>query len=434
MSRRTSPCQFRAVAPLCCATALLLPLTACHRADRPPPQARRPVIKSQTELAEERQAGIRSGRIRPSAVPLIVDAERQAAEARHRPVPRIAAPGAIQADMLAVNDQVLTVAEILYAIRDEAEEFRAAQTPQGFATWARRTIRDTTRREIGSLLLYDEAVSGLNKQQHDSLDKFVEQRLSDRIAQEFGGRTARLEGHLAEYGLLLATYRDWLRRDVVVSQYTREKFLPKIAISRHELLAAWKRNVDEYTSPARRELYLIEVPFASFLGEGVSWESADEGGKARAKLKALRHVRKISGALESTSFEEVARESSRGLKADEGGAWGFITTPLRAPYDVASKRIFGFVADQVSEPIETEAGWFIAKCGRIEQASTASFVDSQGELRREIENTRLNLLVSNYVADLAGKSGVSAADVGLFVESAVRRISRGPAAGSLIAR
>ena len=426
MPCRSRPFLSRFAALLVCAV-WTLPLQACRKPDRPPPEAKRPVIKSRSELAQERQAGIRSGRIRPTTRPVLVESERRAAEARRALVPITLGPGAIRADMLMVNEQTITVAEILYALRDETETVRAAQTQQGFLTWARQTIGSMIRREIGSLLLYDEAVSNLAKEQHESLDKFVDQRLSDRIAREFGGRTARLEAHLAEFGLTLDVYRSWLKRDAVVSQYTREKFLPRISIPRHQLIAAWKTNRDSYTSPARRELFLIDVPFAGFLAEGAAWETAAESARAQARLEAMRHVRKISAALNTSPFEEVAREHSRGLKAAEGGSWGFLTTPLRAPYDVASQKIFEFEQGQVSEPIESERGWFIVKCGRIEEEKTASFVETQAQLRRVIENQRLNTLISNYVGDLAEDSTVSAADVAAFVESAAQRLSRMPA-------
>ena len=81
MPCRSCPFLSRFAALLVC-VVWTLPLPACRKPDRPPPEAKRPVIKSRSELAQQRQAGIRSGRIRPTTRPVLVESERRAAEAR----------------------------------------------------------------------------------------------------------------------------------------------------------------------------------------------------------------------------------------------------------------------------------------------------------------------------------------------------------------
>jgi hypothetical protein len=438
--------------------------------------------------------------------------------------------------MLMVNDQAITVAEVLYALRDDMAEARAAQTPRGFIEWARGAIRDHVRREIGSLLVYQEATAGFADPQRESLDKYVEQRLTERVGQEFGGSVARLETHLAEHGLTLDVYREWLRRDVIVGQYSREKFLPRITIRRDELMAYWRRTRDARKTASRRELYMIEAPFDKFLEPGQSWADAGAEAQAQARLRAARHIRAAHAALAepaspdasgpqgagasasepmteaspsesatgtvqpesatgtlqpesatgtlqpesmteasppdsatgilqpesmtrasppesaaaasaaaqsaaaqsaaaqsaaqpqsaalSATFERVAREYSRGLKADEGGCWGYVTRPLRAPYDGPTGRIFEFAAGQTSEPIEMADGWVIVHCGRVEQEKLPSFDEAQADLRRQIETRRLNELMTDYMIRLASRATITSLDA--FVDSAVRRLARQP--------
>ncbi len=393
-------------------------------------------------------------------------------------VPETAPPGAIQADMLMVNDQSITVAEVLYALRDDIAAARAAQTPRGFLEWARGEVRDVVRREIGALLVYQEATAGFEQQQRDALDKYVEKRLTERVGQEFGGSVARLEAHLAGHGLTLDVYREWLRRDAVVGQYSREKFLPQVSIRRDEILAYWRRTRDARKTESRRELYMIEAPFERFLEEGQTWADATAEAKAQAKLRAARHVREAheaivagmtsetgasgspversddadamspghqaedSGAASSPDsraglsdaaaqdkqssatavFAAAARQFSRGLKADEGGHWGYITRPLRAPYDEPTGRIFDFTAGQTSEPIEMPDGWVIVHCGDVEEESAPTFEQVQGELRRDIETRRLNDLMNDYMIRLASRATITSLDA--FVDAALRRLAR----------
>lgn len=398
-----------------------LPVAACHRAEKstPPPDARRPEIRSREELAEQRQALIRSGRIVPTPTPriegLVADAPVKVPA-----TPILPGPGAIQSDLLMVNDHAITAGELIYPIRFQIDQTRKTQTQRGFGEWLMVTLRAQVQREIGSILIFQEAMSKLDDRQKEAVDKFVERAFTDRVSREFGGRVARLDAHLAEFGLTINTYKNWLKRDAVVNQYSREKLLPLIFIRRDELLAEHRRaEAVARATPASRGFHLIEAPFASFLPEGTSWNLADEATKAQARLRAMRHIREAKEKLASTPFADVARDYCRGPHAEDGGFWGEIAMPLRPPYDKLSKLIFEHDPDWVSDPIENDNGWYIVHCGRASTVERKPFAEVQDKIRLQLRERRFNELLSDYVVKLANKATISSIDP--FLAAAARR-------------
>ncbi len=404
------------------ALAVALALGGCqHAAERrtAPPDARRPVIKTEAELAAEREERISAGQVVPTSAPVLLGAERVAAARRALPPPVQPTPGAIEGDILMVNKAVLTAAEVLYPLADRIEEARRTQTPGGFRERVRSLVREETRRQIGTLLIYAEAMAGLPEEQRKSIEKAVLKEIDNLVAQDYGGSSARFKAHLADSGLTLEQYRDALQRDLVVRQYMREKLTIQIQVRRDELLTYYRQNSTQYETPETRELLVIEIPFEKLLPADQRWDTADRTVRATTKLAVLRKAREAEAALDQQPFAEVARTYSAGSHAEQGGSWGLIARPLQPPYDQVSKLIFEYESGQRSAPLETETGYFIVQCGRIEPARRRSFMDVQDDIRRELTERKYARVSADYVLKLAENATVSAIDP--FVAAAAQR-------------
>lgn len=395
------------------ATAFTSLLVGCRsgqpRNGDPPPDARRPVLKTETELAEERQARIESGEQVPTDPPVIEAGDGESTSSPPPPAaqPLRAKPGSIEADILLVDDMVLSVAEVLYPLRQELADLRERHTPAVFADQVVRLVRSQTQRDIQTLLVYAEALAELEEGQRERLQAAIDKEFEEWITHEFGGSTARMTQHLARYGLTPEQWRNKLGRELVVQQYTREKLMPQVVVPRRELLEYYERNLDQYTTDAARELIIIEFPFEKFLPEGVSWYSATKAQQGVAKLKAMRLAREAHEALAEQSCADVARAYSRGLHAEAGGSWGMIGKPLkRAPYDVLSARIFEMESGAYTEPIETETGWYIVQCGEVQPARQEPFVDVQEQIRDQLMERRFAKLSAEYVLRLLDEATI----------------------------
>lgn len=407
------------------AALLMFALASCrsNKADSspPPPDTRRPVLRSEKELAAERTERIRSGEVVETEAPRIETQPRSTPPPPPAPIhPR---QDSIRGDILMVDDSVLSVAELLYPMRGWIEQTRSAQTPQHFANQLRRRIAEQVRNEIGSLLVYEKALSEFPEERRELLDKTIEREINKRVSREFGDSAARFEAHLESYGLTMDQYRTTVERQMLISSYTHDLLTPQIHIRRDELLAYYRNHPARYSTEATRELLLIVVPFAEFLPAGVAWETASKEVRARAKLQALRRIRAAHQALAERDFSEVAREYSRGVHAAAGGSWGQIGQPLKPPYDEVSRRVFELEQGQYTEPIQAETGYYIGGCGEAIPATKAEFVDVQEEIRAELENERFTRLASDYIYRLAERATIS--DLEGFVDSAVERALTG---------
>ncbi|MEW6198339.1 MAG: peptidylprolyl isomerase [Planctomycetota bacterium] len=406
---------------LCGALCLLAAglTVGCRQPAEPttPPDARRPQLKTEGELAAARAARIEAGEVVPTSLPATPPVDRTPRSARTPPL--LPTPGAIQADILVVNDTILTVPEVLFPLRQTLEELRRTRTAAGFREEARRAIRRATQEELGTRLIYAEAVAQLSEEHRKALDAALDKELENYRVMECAGSQARMDALLRRHDLTKDQLRTMLGRSMVVRQYTREKLMPQVQVSRHDLLSYYRRNHGRYVTPETRELLIIEVPFEKCLPEGVNWARASSAARSQAKLKAMRRAREAHEALAARPFEDVAREYSLGLHADTGGSWGFIGRPLQPPYDAVSQKVFEFTAGQVSEPIETEAGWYVVKCGEVRPAAEKTFAEVQDQIRAELTERRFAKLSTDYVLRLAEKATISSFEP--FIAAAVRR-------------
>lgn len=150
-------------------------LLGCHHEQRrdTPPDARRPRIKTESELAQQRQERIDGGTVVANTSPVLEQpeqAESPRAQRQHLP-PTRPGPGAIEADILIIDNNVLTSSEVLYLARHRIAELRAAHTPAGFRERLQTLIRRTTQQEIGTLLVYAEALSELAAKQNSKIGR-----------------------------------------------------------------------------------------------------------------------------------------------------------------------------------------------------------------------------------------------------------------------
>lgn len=413
--------------PTACRTALvfgvLLSLSGCSSqppATAPPPDARRPQLRSEAELAAERAERVAAGEIVPATEPLYVDAERKrlATLEATPPAPQ-PGPGDITPDALIIDDDTITIPEVLYALRSRIEEGRRTQTAQGLREQLPRWVRRELQEQVGRLLLYRKAIAPVNDPGKEAIKKSVDRQFDEQVVREFDGSRARLEEHLRRYGLTLEQHRLAIERRLVVQQYLFETIRPRILIRRDELLDEYRRQSARFSSGETRELLIIEAPFDKFLPEHLSWEQALPQQQAQARLRATRHIREAQAALANESFEDVARRMSRGLHAEDGGSWGQLSKPLQGDYELVSAPAFQFSPGQVSDPIETPRGWYIVKCGAIAPAHTVPFEEAQNTLRPELMDARFHQEATEFVLKLAEKATFTSMEA--FIKEAARR-------------
>ncbi len=289
-----------------------------------------------------------------------------------------------------VNDEVITVEDVLEPLMPAVIEGAAALAPQQQRRYVAQKVQAELLAQVQNVLLYQEASKDVTDQMIQVLDRYVDQEIKDRVNREFGGRQTRFEAHLASMGMTIGDARDKVRRRIIIVKYLQDNILHKICDpTRRELLDYYYANIDSYTQPASRELFLIDIP------------KGDDAEGARAAIQRAR-----SRLAEGEDFELVARGLSRGIHAAEGGQWGHVKSPLQGRYTQASTIFFELGEDQISDIVETADAFFIVKAGEVIQARTRVFAEVQPELVERYRNAQFEILRRERVRILLEKSAI----------------------------
>ena len=96
--------------------------------------------------------------------------------------------------------------------------------------------------------------------------------IGERTAQRLAFFILRQPKEYAEaLGTALADVKERARRRIMVTQFLRDRFLPRLREPpRRDLVEYYQAHLDEFTTPAKAELLLIEVPVESELGKRIA--------------------------------------------------------------------------------------------------------------------------------------------------------------------
>ncbi len=350
-------------------------------------------------------------------------------------VPRTAAgaappAGSVLPAALVLNDEVITVEDVLEPIRPRLQ--RAAQTlsPDAYHAELARAVRRQLLEEISDRLVCREASRQIDDQRAQAIEKAVDRVERDRINAEFGGREARYERYLSELGKSRADVRERLKRRLVVDQYLRDRLMPLISVRRRDLERYYERHRPDFSTTAQVELKLIEAPVAAFLKTALP---PTEVELRQAREDARRHIEEcLEQVRAGRSFEEVARERSRGLHREDGGSWGLISEPLRGRYETPSRAAFTLSGGAVSDVIETPGGCFLVKAARVRKATVRPFEEVQAEITEALRDEQFADLRARFIQRTLARTAVG--DIEPLIRAVVARVPERAARSAAQAR
>lgn len=328
-------------------------------------------------------------------------------------------PGAVHSDSLLVNNETISVNDVLEPVSTELEKLRNELPPDLYVIRAGEMIRQQIIEAVAELLVWRRAQQMINEDMEKGLKKAIEKMEKDRINREFQGRETLYDKYVAKHGKTRDQVRERLRRSIVIDSYLRERLLPLVPAPRkQELLDYYNANLAEFSQAGRREMFLIDVPAAAFLERRKSPSEADLEA-ATQKARAL--IDEAAAALQAGQpFEEAAKKYSRGVNAERGGAWGYIERPLTGRWEVPSKKLFEMKEGEVSEVIEAAASFFIVKAGKIEEGKTLTFDDAQPQIANTLRQRRFGKLRAEFLQEELRKSTIGSLDE--FVAEVLRAI------------
>jgi len=305
---------------------------------------------------------------------------------RHRAPSR----GAVRAGVLAVGDEIITVADVLDPIRPALERAARESSTSDYIKQRDGLVRRAVIDAVSELLIWQEARFLIDEQIEPQLQKAVDRLEKQDINRDFGGRETRYENYLASMGKTRQEVREGIRRKVVVNQYLRDKLVPMIAAAtKPERRRYYDDHLHEFSTPAKRELHLIDIPIRVFL-ENI--DLGDEQKEARARESALAAIDAAAAELAAGKpFDEVAKKHSHGVRKDAGGAWGFLSIEecsLQDRWRPVWERLGQMQPGECGRPFEASKAFFIVRVGRAEGGETVSFRDAQQTIADRLRDQR----------------------------------------------
>lgn len=314
-----------------------------------------------------------------------------------------------------VQSETVEAAELWFGHREELARKAESLPPEEYrdyvAEWGAQLITD----KIAEMLLYQRASLRQTEEVGKKIDAYVDGEIRKIVTEDYGGLQRRYEKYLESQGSSLQEARTQLRRQFVITGYLEMELKPKVAEpTRSELMATFESNREAWRRPARRSMSLIDIRIADLLPDDVDAPTREQlqavREEARSKIKAAQlEIR--NGA----SFADVARRYSHGVRASEGGAWGWVKPDsIRERFQPAVSVLEKLRAGEISDVVESPDGFFLVRCDELEPGVEPDFQSVQPQLRDFLFRKGYSQLMAQFISDLRAKARIEPARLERF--------------------
>jgi peptidyl-prolyl cis-trans isomerase SurA len=204
---------------------------------------------------------------------------------------------------------------------------------------------------------------------------------------------AQFDRLLSGEGFTVASYKDFLRKQMSRMKLVQLKVSPKVKVSEEDLKAA-------YTQYTKMESGDAEVHARHILVQVDPKATPEQVEAARKKALALAAEARKPGV----DFAELAKKKSEGPSASDGGDLGFFRRGVMVP--AFEKVAFTLKEGEVSEPVRTQFGWHVLKVEEKRAVDVAPFEQVKGELENRLKMQKTEKFVEQYVQELRQKASV----------------------------
>ncbi|GMU23616.1 MAG: hypothetical protein AMXMBFR13_36940 [Phycisphaerae bacterium] len=306
-----------------------------------------------------------------------------------------------------VNGEAVAVQDILEPLIEDLSEKARTLSEEGYRNYLISKVVEQISIEISRILVAQQAKEDFPDKLNELLEKEADRMITDVVNARFGGVHARYEAHLKAMDLTVKEMKERAKRQAMVTEFLHKRFKPMIQNPpRAELYRYYQQHLDDFTTPERAELLLIEIPLAAQLGKPLSAASSQEiaGAREEARQRLQRALQELESGI---PFGDVARQYSKGLQASRGGEWGDIGPgALTGRWAKAGEVLFTLEEGQTSEIIDTPEALFIVRAGRKTPAQRTSFEESQKQIIEKLLGEQFNELQFQYVRELESKATI----------------------------
>ncbi len=278
-----------------------------------------------------------------------------------------AQPSAEEAQMNAifaiVDDQVITRREVIYAILPAMETLYTQYGSQKAVL--EKKLFEIQKRKVEDLVARYLIIKDFTNAGYNLPESFLEDRVQERIRQDFYGDRAKMTKTLKEDGVTKEKYRRNIRDQIIIS-FLRDKHVSQgLIISPQKINNYYQTNQAQYQMEDQVKLRMIAI-------------NRNKESPETAKKMADEILAKL---VAGTPFDEMAALYSDGSKRFTAGDW----VERKGLREEIGRVAFALKAGQHSAVIETPDTCYII----LVEDSLKAHIKPLAEVREEIEKELL---------------------------------------------
>lgn len=261
-----------------------------------------------------------------------------------------------------VNNKVITVGDVMEFIQPAEQQLASLYT--GAELEAKR--QEAFTNGLSTLIDRSLIVAEFNKQGGAIPERLINDRVNEFIYDRFGNDRSKFLAALSEQQITLEDWREQVKERLIISILRRQEVGDRVKVSPRLIRETYDARADQYRTDEKIRLRMIML---------------NKGDTARdAEVKRSEAEQLVARLKNGEDFAEIARSSSEGIKAAEGGDMGW-----NKPSDLRSElaaAVAGLKPGEISGIVETEEEFYILK---LEDHKDAGMVPFE-EVRQTIED------------------------------------------------
>lgn len=291
-----------------------------------------------------------------------------------------------------INDSIITRSDLVKS-RDELQQELQQQNISATDPRAKEKEKDVLRDLIDQQLLLqkgkDLGITG-DTELVKRLDELRKQLKLDTLED--------LEKEAQKQGVSFEDYKQGIRNQIITQQVIQHEVAPKIQITEKEVQDYYNQHKAELEQPEAVDLSEILVSTGSSdvnVDPNAPPPPEDPAKVAAADEKAKELLASIKGGAK---FEDVAKKSSDGPTADQGGELGMFKRGMLAKE--LEDLTFGMKPGSVSDVIRTKQGFVILRVNQHTQAGIAPLKQVENRIQEAIYYDKLQPALRTYLTKL----------------------------------
>jgi parvulin-like peptidyl-prolyl isomerase len=286
-------------------------------------------------------------------------------------------------------DDVLKASRFYGKLQAEQDKLTPEQLNDIRSQIIRNELQDHIQKAALSSALRQDLTEEQLEQLDAQIDRLFEQHVQAELMPAYNVQTRlELERLLAEQDSSLASLKSSFASLEMAKFYVSQQLDKTPQLSRSELLAWYESNKDQYHKEERVNWQQIKIRKGD--------DPAAAGQKLREVVKALKAQQ---------SFGDVAKQYSDGLKAAEGGNWGWTAKGSLADERI-ERAIFGLPDGKISAPIETDDGYYLVRVINHEQEGYVPFDEVQEKINQKLSSESRIAAADKVITDILASASI----------------------------